>query len=224
MIGKRKPYRSSAFLSYCHEEMRPEPCCLCGERPWDQLHHFGDDGGQGMKPSDNEVARVCYECHPKFDLKRRGLLKSGYHEVLMAFEKDALALNRAYIEFLEDKKLGTLPASRCQACDHACHGGGCDARYIHVEPPADCALDELNLWLATEGPGLGPDEQRDWLLKWANRRAANVIGFFEETMREIATGGAPESAAFVARRALMMACLEGVDYGQDEDRMVRRDG
>ncbi len=215
------PMRSPAFLRFCHERMKPAPCCLCGERPWVALHHFGDDGGGSMKPSDNEVARVCTECHMKNDLKRRGLLKSGFDEVLEAYQNDALKLNRAYLEELEGEKRKALPASRCDGCTFCAGDGGCSARLEHAEPGDDCALDELNLWLATEGPGLGPDEQRDWLLKWANRRAANVIGFLEEPLRWIAEKGCG-SDAFIAWRALRTACLaEGVEDGQDQDRLVR---
>ena len=208
VIQKSNPYRSPAFLRFCHERMRPAPCCVCEDKPWVELHHFGDDGGQALKPSDNEVARLCVGCHDDYDLKRRGLLKSGFDAVLLAFERDALRLNRAYLEHLEAEKRKALPASRCEGC--ACRGddGGCRAAIEHVEPPTDCALDELNLWLATEAPGLGPDEQRDWLLAWANRRSANVIEFLAEPMREIASG-AEGSAAFVARRALRTSCLKG---------------
>ena len=215
------PMRSPAFLRFCHEHMKPAPCCVCGERPWVELHHFGGDGGKAMKPSDNEVARTCIECHDLYDLKRIGLIKSGYDSVLSAYERDALTLNRAYIEHLESGKRKALPASRCDGCTFCARDGGCSARLEHVEPGADCALDELTLWLATEGPGLGPDEQRDWLLKWANRRAANVIGFLEEPLRWIAEKGCGEDA-FIAWRALRTACLaEGVEDGEDENRLVR---
>jgi hypothetical protein len=182
------------------------------------LHHFGDDGGGSMKPSDNEVARVCTECHMKNDLKRRGLLKSALDEVLEAYQNDALKLNKAYLEEIEGEKRRSLPASRCQGCRSCGSDGLCAARLEHVEPEADCALEELNLWLATEAPGIGPDEQRDWLLSWSNRRSANVIGFLAEPMREIAAT-ATGSAAFVARRALDTACLEGVGDGDHEDRV-----
>lgn len=216
-----KPYRSPSFLRFCHGAMKPAPCCLCRERPWVALHHFGDDGGGAMKPSDNEVARLCTECHIANDLKRRALVRSRGPDVLEAFQNDALKLNRAYLEWLEGEKRKALPASRCHACRSCGLDGGCQARLEHVEPEADCALEELNLWLATEAAGLGPDEQRDWLLAWSNRRSANVIGFLAEPMREIAAT-ATGSVAFVARRALRTACLEGVeDDGEDQDRLVR---
>lgn len=208
MFAKSKPWRSAAYMRFCHQEMKPAPCCVCGERPWVALHHFGDDGGQGMKPSDSEVARVCMFCHGKWDFKRRALIRSREPlalDVLESYQDDALKLNRAYLAYLESQKVNS------------------------VLPPAplvaeeECALEELNLWLVTDGPGLGPDQQRDWLLSWANRRAANVIGFLAEPMLEIATGcDSAESAVFVARQALRVSCLEGVEEdGQDKDRVVR---
>jgi len=202
-----KPYRSPAFLRFCHEQMKPAPCCLCASRPWVALHHFGDDGGCSLKPSDNEVARVCTECHMATDAKRRGLLRSGRVDVLEAYQNDALKLNRAYVQWLEGEKRRALPASRCHGCRSCGSDGQCLARLEHVEPGADCALEELNLWLATEAPGIGPDEQRDWLLSWSNRRSANVIGFLAEPMQEIATTGS-DGDRFVAWRALKTACLE----------------
>ena len=220
MPPKLRVWRSPTFLRFCHDVMKPAPCCLCGDRPWEALHHFGDDGGGSLKPSDNEVARLCRECHIANDLKRRGLLKSGKIDTLESFQNDALKLDRAYMEHLEDTKLGKLPAARCDGCRHySCDG--CDAQYRHAEPPSDCALEELALWLVSEGPGLGPDEQRDWLLSWSNRRSANVIDFLAEPMRQIATDSEDESARFVARRALRAAYLEGVEDGKDKDRMVR---
>jgi len=221
VIHKSRPYRSKAFLRFCHERTADVPCCLCNSRPWVQLHHFGDDGGRGLKPSDNEVARVCLDCHMENDQKRRALIKNGRDDVLLAFERDALILNREYMRFLEEQKRGKLPASRCGGCAMSDGSGGCRAELDHVEPPADCALEELNLWLVTEAAALGPDEQRDWLLAWSNRRSANVIEFLADPMREIAAESNDKSSRFVARRALRTGCLEGVEDGQDEDRMVR---
>lgn len=212
----RKPYRSAAFMRFCHEQMTPALCCVCNERQWVALHHFGDDGGCSLKPSDNEVARVCTECHMENDAKRRGLLRSGRGDVLEAFQNDALKLNRAYLDHLEHEKRRALPASRCHGCRSCGPDGTCMATLEHVEPGAGCALEELNLWLVTEAPGLGPDEQRDWLLSWSNRRSANVIDFIAEPMREIATT-ATGSAAFIARRALKTAGLEVVDDGEVEN-------
>lgn len=56
-----------------------------------------------MKPSDNEVARLCVSCHRDNDHKRRSLIKNGYWEILESFQNDALKLNRLYIEHMEGK-------------------------------------------------------------------------------------------------------------------------
>lgn len=218
MLQKQSRYRSKAFMKFCHERMKPDLCCVCGDSPWVALHHFGDDGGTSMKPSDNEVARVCLKCHMDNDLKRRALRKIDNKtgtRVLEAFQNDALKLNRAYMEHLESVKRGSLPSARCDGCRYLVKGT-CTASLRHVEPDGDCALEELNLWLITEAPGIGPDEQRDWLLGWANRRSANVIGFLAEPMKEIAGfqvgDGGPEEAVkavrFVARHALRAAAIE----------------
>jgi hypothetical protein len=90
-----------------------------------------------------------------------------------------------------------------------------------VEPPADCALEELNLWLVENAL---PEGARDWLLAWANRRAANVIEFLAEPMTEIAAMAPPEegdtwrskfhSAQFVARCALRTCALNNEETQQ----------
>ncbi len=193
MIQKNKPWRSKKFLSFCHENMKPAQCCVCQEQPWSQLHHFGDDGGTSMKPSDNEVARVCLGCHnPRNDLKRRGLIKSGRWDLLEDYQNDALKLNRAYAEHLESVKHRSLPP-------------------IVAEHNNECAVEELSLWLVTEGAGLGPDEQLEFLLKWANRRSADVIGFLTEPMKEIAASSRDRSSQFVAKQALKTAGLGGTN-------------
>lgn len=99
-LQKRPPYRSRKFLAFCHKE--GGLCCLCGSN-FEHLHHFGDDGGRGLKPSDNEVARVCGDCHRKNDFKRKSLLKNRRYDILESYQNDALKINRAYIEKLEGK-------------------------------------------------------------------------------------------------------------------------
>ena len=98
---KTRPYKSRAFLAHCHET--DGACCLCRTKPWVMLHHFGDDGGQSLKPSDNEVARVCADCHRNNDYKRKSLIRNGYYEILDKMQNDALKLNRVYMEKLEGK-------------------------------------------------------------------------------------------------------------------------
>jgi hypothetical protein len=104
-LQKSAPYRSKHFLKFCHESVPMTSCCLPGcSRPWSELHHWGDDGGLGMKPSDNEVARTCLQCHRDTPYKKRALIKGGYLEILIAFMADALRLNRLYLEHLEAKR------------------------------------------------------------------------------------------------------------------------
>lgn len=112
-LQKRKPYRNKEFLKFCHETGEG-PCCVCDGWPWQQLHHFGGDGGMGMRASDNCVARVCRSCHEKVHsvLGRTLSVKaimypSSYSEQLIwfvAMQEDALVLNRAWIEHLEAAK------------------------------------------------------------------------------------------------------------------------
>jgi len=100
MRQKKKPYRNPLFLNFCHVFMQPAECCVCGNRPWEDLHHFGDDGGMGMKPSDLEVARLCPACHEKYPNKRRSLEKN-HKEILAKMDRDAGVLARAWIEYNE---------------------------------------------------------------------------------------------------------------------------
>ena len=98
-LAKHPPHRSRAFLKFCHTQ--GGVCCLCG-KPWTELHHFGSDGGTRLKPSDNEVCRLCVNCHRDSGHKRKALIRNGYYETLEAFQNDALELNRAYIRELEN--------------------------------------------------------------------------------------------------------------------------
>jgi hypothetical protein len=101
MFPKTKPYRSKAFLKFCHEHKRGI-CAMC-ENPWTELHHFGADGGKGMKPSDTSVVRLCAACHKTYCFKALSLFKRRDYGTLLLFQRDALELNRAYIEYLEGK-------------------------------------------------------------------------------------------------------------------------
>jgi len=174
MLDKRKPWRSPAFMKFCHERMRGAMCCTCGEKPWVQLHHWGDDGGMGLKPTDLKLARVCRKCHDKYGYKERALMSprcglglETARLILSNFRRDAIKLLEAYVQYLEG-----------------------DEGQRHD----DCSVDELNEWLATEAHSVGPDKQRNWLLAWADRRAAEIVEAYEER-------------------------VEG--HGQDEDRVVR---
>lgn len=178
-----KPLRSKNFMSFAHNT-KPAPCCVCREKPFVQLHHFGSDGGRGMKPSDYEVARLCHDCALKYEIKRRGLINTGQYEILAAFQQDALELHDAWLRQLEETRKEKLPA-RCNACEH-CFDGNCCAEHKHIEPDTECALEELNEELYC---GLlqvdEPENARSWLLSWANRRNQNVLKELLYTMKEI---------------------------------------
>lgn len=72
---------------------------------------------------------------------------------------------------------------RCYECSHSSDNMmHCSAKYKHIEPPLDCALEELDLWMAQWNV---PVEQRQWLLEWSNRRSANVLEFLTDTVQDI---------------------------------------
>ena len=159
MEQKKKPYRSKAFLAFCHEHLRGSFCCVCKEKPWTQLHHWGDDGGMGMKPNDLDVARVCEGCHLKYPYKKRALVMgSGLHSltasrILTAFQRDALTLNQAYVKHLEQ---GSPPIQ------------------------TGCAHDELKKYvLSDRWLDLTSDQVIDWISRWADRRAVELFDAME---------------------------------------------
>lgn len=75
-------------------------------------------------------------------------------------------------------------SERCVGCQYQ-KGFGCTARQQHIEPPVDCQVDELNIWLLEEAPELTLEEQREWLLRWANRRMASVQGKAIDALKHI---------------------------------------
>lgn len=90
----------------------------------------------------------------------------------------------------------TCRSSRCEGCPHHVDDRmnmvhHCKARLPHVEPPTDCARDEIVEWVASFYAGRDLDEAVAWLLAWANRRAANVIGHATEALETI-VGMGPE--------------------------------
>ncbi len=205
---KIKVARSKEFMSYAHST-KPAPCCICREKPFVQLHHFGSDGGKGLKPSDYQVARLCHGCAIRWELKRNALVKNGYYEVLAAFQQDALELHEGWLRRLEDIR-NSQHGLRCVVCKHFVDGQ-CKAMFSHIEPPGDCAIEELEEALYS-GELSEPTEARSWLVGWANRRAANVIEFLVEPLLEIAIKDASEDAfsecRFVAAQALKTAGIE----------------
>lgn len=108
MIGQRQqPFRSKALMAFVHEHLKPGPCAVCGQEPWTQLHHWGDDGGQGMKPSDHLLVRLCRDCATRYELKWKALVRDGKWALFHLFAADAFAILRAYVEHLEQRRGGT---------------------------------------------------------------------------------------------------------------------
>ncbi len=171
------PYRSAAFLAFVHRIRAGGPCVACGRAPWTELHHCGDDGGVGMRPSDAIVVRLCRGCHasPYAGRKLRALLREGQYELAVAYLRDACASLEAWAADLEER----LAAHRADGC----------------------AREELVSWLA-EYDGRDPAAAEAWLLAWATRRRANAREGALEALAEIAAADSLPSARFVASRAL----------------------
>jgi hypothetical protein len=161
----------------------PAPCCICGDRPFTQLHHFGDGGGKALKPSDYQVARVCKTCADRWELKYVALVKNGYWEILSAFQHDALKLHDLWLEHLSEARKVKLHL-RCLSCSKL-NNGECTALYRHEEPPGDCAIEELSQHIAA-GLLEDPTFAVKWLLNWANLRYANVLGWAVGALERVA--------------------------------------
>lgn len=202
---KLRPLRSREFMSFAHDTS-PSPCCLCGEKPFDQLHHFGSGGGMGMKPSDYLVARLCRECHQKYDMKELTLLKNGHVDVLMSMQRDALDLHDMWLRKLEETR-GQKLMLRCRTC-YYCDGKDCCASLKHVEPPSECALDDLLEKLLSMSSD-NAEEDRRWFVEWSNRRSANVLSFCLESMQEILSCSEAMDMKFIASQALKVAGVKG---------------
>ncbi|MEA3225051.1 MAG: hypothetical protein U9Q07_03810 [Planctomycetota bacterium] len=95
MTGRTK---DKAFLRIAHEKI--VPCRFCGERPFQELHHFGS-GGMALKGSDYLVVRLCTQCHhdggPRKARKVRAMRNDEDYETLAICLQDAADLMEAYI-------------------------------------------------------------------------------------------------------------------------------
>jgi len=100
-MKKNKRIKDRDFLSFAKQQ--GGICCVCR---WmlgdliqaDELHHFGDKG-MGQKSHDYEVARVCKNCHDRYQGKRRmAFLRMDRIDILESLERDALTLLIAYVE------------------------------------------------------------------------------------------------------------------------------
>lgn len=84
---------------------------------------------------------------------------------------------------------------RCLSCAHALIVNqpthlkiDCAARCAHVEPPQDCARDELMLWLVAHCTAADLDAEAAWFLGWAQRRNANLAQRAAEFLADVADG------------------------------------
>jgi len=171
------PHRSKAFLAFVHTARRDGLCVACESRTWSQLHHFGSDGGAGLKPSDYLVVRLCRECHADSVSGRKilAMRRDGFDQMAadyLADAADSLSLWSAHLE----SRLAESEAN-------------------------GCARDELVTWLmdydATDLAGA-----EAWLLAWAHRRHANALEGFCEALGEVVKADSLEGARFTADRAL----------------------
>lgn len=168
-IPKCKPARDKAFLQWAHRELRSGLCCLCHQRPWEQLHHFGDNGGMGLKPSDYLVCRVCRSCHDTYAFKGRRWSWTEQTERVIAMahmQRDALVILEAYLLYQQQRADDPTIADLRRAL-----AGG---------QAVGCAIEEFDQWWATEGFLAAPADLRAWVLRWADRRAAAILDEFHE--------------------------------------------
>lgn len=84
---------------------------------------------------------------------------------------------------------------RCLSCAHAVIVNertmlkiDCAARCAHVEPPQDCARDELMLWLVSNCTSADLDAEAAWFISWAQRRNANLAQRAAEFLADVADG------------------------------------
>ena len=84
---------------------------------------------------------------------------------------------------------------RCLSCRHAVIANerthlklDCAARCAHVEPPQDCARDELMLWLVANCTAADLDAEAAWFLAWAQRRNANLAQRAAEFLADVMDG------------------------------------
>lgn len=175
--ASRGPYRSRAFLAWAKQFAAP--CAICRENPGIELHHYGPRG-MSQKGSDLIVVHVCRECHGKIQGLTLGSGRwalAGRLAELADLQADTIALLAGYVQALEadPKRPCSLERPpRCAGCGHL-GADGCGARWPHLEPPIDCAREELFGWAVEHLNEEDPSAQIAWLLAWANRRAANVL-------------------------------------------------
>jgi hypothetical protein len=188
--GTRGPYRSRDFLAWAKQQ--PAPCAICRDNPGTELHHLGAHG-MGQKGSDLIVARVCRKCHGEVQGLTTGApyrwIAAGKLAELADLLTDNNALLAGYVQHLEASPDRARPP-RCAGCGHL-GADGCGACWPHVEPPIECAREELLVWAAEnliDPAGLqfdGRENQIAWLLAWANRRAGNLLERLVDALQQV---------------------------------------
>jgi hypothetical protein len=164
MLEKRKPARDKAFLRWVHERMVNSRCCLCMDAPWTQLHHFGANGGMGMKPSDYLVCRVCQQCHDRYGFKTGKFTANEDRAVIIAhMQQDALQILEAYVQYQKAMTPRPTLAEIRQA--------------VAETDQIACTIEKFNEWWWADEPfrPRDPNAQRDWIIQWADSRAAALI-------------------------------------------------
>lgn len=119
-FSKSKPFRSKEFMSFLHSrrDLVGDLCPVCNRNPWVQLHHFGNDGGTGMKPSDLYLVRVCKTCADKYEIKMRALLMGQKLELLTTFLEDAMHNVEEWLKYRREH--GRLPESKVESSAPEC--------------------------------------------------------------------------------------------------------
>ncbi len=184
--GTRGPYRSRDFLAWA--KRYAAPCAICRDKPGSELHHYGAHG-MSQKGSDLIVAHVCRECHGNIQGLTLGSARwvlNGKLAELADLQSDTIALLAGYVQELEGdpkRPVALERPPRCAGCGHL-GADGCGACWPHLEPPIECAREELLAW-AAEHLRDDHEAQIAWLLAWANRRAGNLLDRFVDALQQV---------------------------------------
>lgn len=197
MVEERR-IRSREFLRFA--KGMGGVCCICrnvhGESVYgEELHHFGDKG-MSQKGSDFRVARVCVKHHKQYQGKRAmAFFRDGELEIYNAMLTDSIEMTSAYAAYVEEQAKKPF------------------AKMIEsfLKEPEGCARAEMQEWLLQNAPEAFEDGKIEWMLKWSNRRAGNVLEFLIAPMLEISRAAdedySIEDVVFTAKMALKRCLL-----------------
>ncbi len=104
-LQKNKPFRSKEFMSFLHSrrDLVGDECALC-THTWSQLHHFGNDGGTSLKPSDLYLVKLCHGHAVEHEIKMRSLICSGRWELLSHFLEDSMHNAETWLKWRQENK------------------------------------------------------------------------------------------------------------------------